>query len=185
MQLYEQKFENALAYMQSPGVLNPTGDKPICYVTYDVEDVMEIRTLINTSLKPKAAFYGYKMHVLSINDVIQNFIKNNEYRELYWEGDVTEKDLYDSIRTEINNSHCLEEGILEKQEEIKDDVKPLLVINDLEMLHPYSKIGAIENAIYNKIEIPIIILYPGSAQGTARTFLNIYTMDGNYRSKNF
>ena len=49
MQLYEQKFENALAYMQSPGVLNPTGDKPICYVIYDVEDVMEIRNLINTS----------------------------------------------------------------------------------------------------------------------------------------
>ena len=58
-------------------------------------------------------------------------------------------------------------------------------LKDLEMLHPYSKIGAIENSIYNKIEVPIIILYPGSAQGTARTFLNIYTMDGNYRSKNF
>ena len=185
MQLYEQKFENALAYMQSPGVLNPTGDKPICYVIYDVEDVMEIRNLINTSLKPKAAFYGYKMHVLSINDIIQDYIQNNEYKDLYWEGDVPEKDLYDSIRTEINSSSCIEDGIIAKQDEIKNDGNPLLVIKDLEMIHPYSKIGAIENAIYNKIEIPIIILYPGSAQGTARTFLNIYTMDGNYRSKNF
>ena len=69
--------------------------------------------------------------------------------------------------------------------QMKNDGNPLLVIKDLEMIHPYSKIGAIENALYNRIEIPIIILYPGSAQGTARTFLNIYTMDGNYRSKNF
>ncbi len=185
MQLYEQKFENALAFMQSPGVLNPTGDKPICYVTYDVEDVMEIRSLIQTSLKPKAAYYGYTVHLLSINDIIRDFINNCEYKDLYWSGNVPEKDLYDSIQTEINNEHYIEKRILEKQDEIKDEDKPLLVIKDLEMLHPYSKIGAIENIIYNKIEIPIIILYPGSAQGTARTFLNIYTMDGNYRSKNF
>lgn len=185
MQLYEQKFENALAYLQSPGVLNPTGDKPICYVTYDVEDFIEVRSLIDTSLKPKAMYYGYKLHTLSMNDVIQGFIRNNEFKDLYWSGDVPEKDMFESIQTEINASKYIEQRILEEQEKFKDEDNPLLVIKDLEVLHPFSKIGAIENSIYPKIQIPIIILYPGSAQGTARTFLNIYTMDGNYRSKNF
>ena len=32
MQLYEQKFEEALAYLSRPDILNPTGDRPICYV---------------------------------------------------------------------------------------------------------------------------------------------------------
>ena len=62
---------------------------------------------------------------------------------------------------------------------------PLLILKDLELLHPYDKIGRIEQLIYNKIDLPILILYPGNAQGIARTFLNIYPMDGSYRSKNF
>ena len=32
MQLYEQKFEDALSYLSRPDILHPTGDKPICYV---------------------------------------------------------------------------------------------------------------------------------------------------------
>ena len=50
MQLYEQKFEEALAYLSRPDILNPTGDRPICYVNYDVEDAMEVyRCLLYTS----------------------------------------------------------------------------------------------------------------------------------------
>ena len=46
MQLYEQKFEEALAYLSRPDILNPTGDRPICYVNYDVEDAMEVYRMI-------------------------------------------------------------------------------------------------------------------------------------------
>ena len=185
MQHYEQKFENALAYLQSPGILNPTGDKPICYITYDVEDVFEIRGLIDSSLKPKASFYGFKMHVVSIGDIIRDFVNNNVFKDLFWAEERSEKNLFESIQTDIQQKSFIENRLLTIQEEFSSEDKPLIVIKDLELLHPYSKIGAIENTIYTQISVPMIILYPGDAQGTARTFLNIYSMDGNYRSKNF
>ena len=47
------------------------------------------------------------------------------------------------------------------------------------------KMGLIENTIYNKITVPMLVLYPGEAQGFAKRFLNFYKLDGNYRSKNF
>ena len=185
MQHYELKFENALTYLQSPGIMNPAGDKPICYVTYDVDDVFEIRSLIDTSLKPKASYYGFTSHVISIGDIIREFVNENEFKDLFWADEKSEDALFDSIRTDINQKQYIENRLLAIQEQFINETKPLLIIKDLELLHPYGKIGAIENSIYNQIQIPIIILYPGDAQGTARTFLNIYSMDGNYRSKNY
>lgn len=45
--------------------------------------------------------------------------------------------------------------------------------------------GVIENKIYNQIKIPMLVMYPGETQGTARSFLGVYNQDGNYRSINF
>jgi hypothetical protein len=61
----------------------------------------------------------------------------------------------------------------------------LIVIKAVEMLHPFYMMGVIENKIYNKITVPILVLYPGETQGTARSFLGLYNQDGNYRSINF
>lgn len=54
MQLYEQKFEEALAYLSRPDILNPTGDRPICYVNYDVEDAMEVYRMYNPQIQISA-----------------------------------------------------------------------------------------------------------------------------------
>ena len=45
--------------------------------------------------------------------------------------------------------------------------------------------GVIENKIYNQIKTPMLVMYPGETQGTARSFLGVYNQDGNYRSINF
>lgn len=75
MQLYEQKFEEALAYLSRPDILNPTGDRPICYVNYDVEDAMEVYRMIPLHLIPKAKFHGFAdVKVLSIGKMLQDYI---------------------------------------------------------------------------------------------------------------
>ena len=178
MQLYEQKFEEALAYLSRPDILNPTGDRPICYVNYDVEDAMEVYRMIPLHLIPKAKFHGFAdVKVLSIGKMLQDYIHNHEYYDEVW--------LYESIRQEIQDNSVIARAILAVQQEMMTTAHPLLILKDLELLHPYDKIGRIEQLIYNKIDLPILILYPGNAQGIARTFLNIYPMDGSYRSKNF
>lgn len=186
MQLYENKFVKALDYLNSPSMLNPTGDKPICYVVYDVKDASIIQDMIPNGFKSRAEHYGFNIHVFSVGEKINQYIKNHEYYEIWKDDSIEEEDLFDSIRTEIDDKQFIEASLLEFQSSLLSaNEKPLILIKDLELLHPFHKIGAIENRIYNRIELPMLILYPGNAQGTARTFLNIYNMDGNYRSKNF
>jgi hypothetical protein len=62
---------------------------------------------------------------------------------------------------------------------------PLIIISELEMLHPFERIGSFENAHYNDIRVPMLILYPGTSKGFARSYLGVNEMDGSYRSKNF
>lgn len=99
---------------------------------------------------------------------------------------VKEAQLYQSIRQAIEKSRFIETAILDKQAQLlQEKTNPLLVIKDVEMLHPFYMIGTVENNIYNQIQIPMLVLYPGETQGTARSFMGIYNQDGNYRSINF
>lgn len=187
MQLYESKIDRAIDYLQNPGILNATGDSPVCYVTYDIKDTVEIMRLVNSVLGPKARHYGLDVKIISIKDIVFDFIKNHPYYDEAWllEDTFTETELFESIRIEFQHDEYLAKTILRLQEEYKGHGRPLMVFTDLEWLHPFDKIGRVEQVIYKKIELPMLILYPGQSQGTARTFLNIYPMDGNYRSKNF
>ena len=98
MQLYEQKFEEALSYLSRPDILNPTGDRPICYVNYDVEDAMEVYRMIPVHLIPKAKFHGFAaVKVLSIGKMLQEYIHNQEYYDEVWIEEENEFDLYESI----------------------------------------------------------------------------------------
>lgn len=186
MQFYESKIDQSLEYLLSPGLLNVTGDHPICYLTYDIEDNRKIQDMIETDIEAKAIHAGFDVHLVSFKDLIVDFIKNHDYFDLAWNLEAEkEENIFDSIRTEFQESDYIAQAILEKQEQLMGRGKPLIVFIDLEWLHPFDKMGRIEQLIYKKIVVPMLVLYPGKAQGIARTFLNIYPMDGNYRSKNF
>lgn len=185
MERYEDKLDQALQYLKEPSRLSPTGYSPIVYLVYQPEDVMIVRNLVETFLPSKAEFYGLKTHFISVGEIIDQFINHHGYLDIWSNPSVNEENLYNSIRQEIVSEECLEKAILEKQEECHDEGNALLVIRDIEMLHPFRMMGVIENNIYNQIQIPVLVLYPGETMGTARSFLGIYNQDGNYRSINF
>ena len=59
----------------------------------------------------------------------------------------------------------------------------LLLVTDLEALHPYVRIGSIEGQLLGRFKVPTIFLYPGQRTGrTGLKFLGFYPSDGNYRS---
>ncbi|HCW69914.1 MAG TPA: DUF1788 domain-containing protein [Thalassospira lucentensis] len=78
-------------------------------------------------------------------------------------------------------------GLLRK---LEDALKPLegnssalLLVTDLEALHPFIRIGVIESQLQGKFHVPTIFLYPGVRTGKTRLrFLGFYPEDGNYRS---
>ena len=63
------------------------------------------------------------------------------------------------------------------------DENGIMLVTDLEALHPYMRIGVIENHLYEKFTIPTVFFYPGVRTGKSRLkFLGFYPEDGNYRS---
>jgi hypothetical protein len=186
MERYEDKIERALNYLKSPSKLSPTGYSPIVYMVYQPEDAFVVRGLIDSFLKPKAEYNGFHAFEFSMGEVIDKFINTNDYLDIWTDPDVEEDELYNSIKQSIVSDKYIEKALLTRQDELlAEEESPLLVIKDVEMLHPFYMIGAVENNIYNQILIPMLVLYPGETQGTARSFLGIYNQDGNYRSINF
>lgn len=181
---YEEKIEKALQWLKEPSHLSPTGFSPIVYLVYQPEDVMTVRNIVDVFLVPKANYMGFKTHFFSFSDLIDEFVNNHEYLEMWTDSSVTEQELYNSIKQEVDASGCIEKALLKIQEDLANDSHSLLILRDVEMLHPFNMMGVIENKIYNQIHIPILVLYPGETIGKARSFLGYYNQDGNYRSIN-
>ena len=67
--------------------------------------------------------------------------------------------------------------------ELEGNDNAIVLVTDLEALHPYLRIGAIEAQLQGKFHVPTIFLYPGVRTGKTRLkFLGFYPEDGNYRS---
>jgi hypothetical protein len=65
-------------------------------------------------------------------------------------------------------------------------VNTVLFVSDLEALHPYLRVGALEQQLTGRFSVPTVFLYPGIRDGkTTLKFLGIYPADGNYRSVHF
>jgi hypothetical protein len=185
MERYEDKIEKALQVLKNPSHTDARGNAPIVYLVYQPEDVMQIKNIVDTFLRAKAEYYGFKTHLVSMGEMVDKYISNHDYRDIWTDPTVEENEMYNSIRQEIDADKYLDNEILKLQDSLSSEPNALLVLKDVEMLHPFYMMGVIENEIYNKITTPILVLYPGETQGTARSFLGVYNQDGNYRSINF
>jgi hypothetical protein len=91
----------------------------------------------------------------------------------------TNKALADIVTSGGGLLRCIEEA-LRPLEAIRNG---LLLVTDLEALHPFLRIGAIESQLQGKFHVPTVFLYPGVRTGKTRLkFLGFYPEDGNYRS---
>jgi hypothetical protein len=184
------KFKSILEYVDNPGSNHHTGDKIICYLTFDTSECLEVKKKLSGWLS-LCKGYGYNCKVLSMASVLNNFFKNNPRRSKWPIPDI--EDGKDIITTFFKNdlgsliveNKVIENSLLVAQSEIIKLNKPLLIITDLESIHPFTRFGPIEQNIYSDISIPIIILYPGTISGSSLEFLGFYPQDGNYRSKHF
>jgi len=81
------------------------------------------------------------------------------------------------------DSGVVEHRILEGMNALTEKPHGLLLLTDVEALHPYLRIGAIEARLHGKVSVPVVVLYPGLRRGQyGLSFLGIYPNDGNYRS---
>jgi hypothetical protein len=133
---------------------------------------------------------GWNVHTFSIAEHINALLENvPKFRRNIWLKQDAAAPLEwsktnNSLANTLSDSEKGLQAVIEKKLlELSNDDKALLLVTDLEALHPYMRIGSIESQLQGKFDIPTVFLYPGVRTGQTRLkFLGFYPEDGNYRS---
>ena len=184
----DNRYRTLLESLLEPKTYDHGGDKTICYLTFGSDEIINVKRKLNEVWIDLAKNKGLNVTLLSLHEVLKDFFKEDEYRIEAGEDAVEYEDesieVYHSLGENLKNQEVIEEAILEAQQKV-DPKKGVLFITDLEVIHPFTRFGPIEQKLYNKINVPVVVFYPGDITGTALKFLGFYPEDGNYRSKHF
>jgi hypothetical protein len=124
--------------------------------------------------------------VFSIAEAIANILGQAPLRKVWLSADRRSPLEWDKTNRSLANT--LARGELQTRLEaelasLEGQPNAILLVSDLEALHPYLRIGSIESHLQGKFRIPTVFLYPGVRTGkTHLKFLGFYPEDGNYRS---
>lgn len=184
----DAKFDELIRYMSSKTIFATMGDDPVYYFVYPPKDALLVKRKREV-LKAKLQHKGWDPLFFSLGKKLQEFIEEDEYfddfldyeREHPFDFSTINESIRDRI--ERGDHSVLDEWVSEKLEEAAGREQGVLVLTDIELLHPYARIGRIEAHLQGKVRTPLVVLYPGSC--TSRyglKFLDFYPPDGNYRS---
>jgi hypothetical protein len=169
--------------------LTNTGDDPVYYLVFKPEQMLEVKRL-RKQWAAKLAKQGWTMETMSMADTVLEIVRSNDLRDVWLSSPANTACDPESI-TEITNTledvltsdDLLKRKIEEKLESLRDCAQTVLFITDLEALHPFLRVGVLEQKLQGKFTVPTVILYPGVRDGkTSLRFLGFYPADGNYRS---
>ncbi len=182
----EESFEELKCQIKYARRLSNTGDDPIYYLIFQPGEMIKVKQQMKVwtaRLKKE----GWDVHILSLAEVVNVFLKNAPLRDVWLEAEKENPLDFESINTTLREAllydDVVTEKVLEKIQELNGKSHSILFITDIEALHPYMRVGAIEQKLLGKVSVPTVILYPGVRTGkSSLKFLGIYPEDGNYRS---
>lgn len=160
--------------------------EPIYYLVFAPSQILEVKRQ-TPAWESKLRQDGWEVHTFSVAEQIWDLLKADPFWPLCVSEDKaapldwprTNKSLADILETDNSLLRRFEDAL----QPLEGQRNALLLVTDLEALHPFLRIGAIESQLQGKFHVPTIFLYPGVRTGTTRLkFLGFYPEDGNYRS---
>jgi len=160
--------------------------EPIYYLIFPPEQILEVKRQTPAWLA-KLHQEGWDVQTFSIAENLWDLLQNDPFWSLCLMEDKASP--LDWMRTNKALADIVTSGggLLSR---LADALKPLegkpnalLLVIDLEALHPFLRIGVIESQLQGQFHVPTVFLYPGVRTGKTRLkFLGFYPEDGNYRS---
>lgn len=160
--------------------------EPIYYLIFDPEEIISVKRQIPAWLA-KLRNDGFDVVTFSIAEQIENIFANDPRRGLWLAADKKAPldwlKINQSLSNALTTNGALQQRLEQRLESLEGKKNSLVLVTDLEALHPYLRIGAIESQLQGKFHVPTVFLYPGVRTGKTRLkFLGFYPEDGNYRS---
>lgn len=182
-------FEELWQRLRAGRGLTNTGDDPVYYLVFKPEEMLEVKRL-QRQWTAKLAKQGWTAVFMSMADTVLDIFRSNELRDVWLSSPANTACDRESV-AEINKTleevltagDLLKHRIEEKLESLRGRSNTVLFISDLEALHPYLRVGVLEQKLQGRFTVPTVILYPGVREGMSTLrFLGFYPSDGNYRS---
>jgi hypothetical protein len=166
--------------------LSHSGDDPVYYLVFPPSAMLEVKRKFKT-WKANLSLDGWDVHYFPMAEAIRDILKHNDLRDIWLEGEkdapLDFKPINDTLADALMADDVLKMRLENELIRLAKEKNALLLITDLEALHPYLRVGALEQKLQGKFFVPTVILYPGKRTGrTNLKFLGIYPEDGNYRS---
>jgi hypothetical protein len=158
----------------------------VFYIMFRPSEILEVKQRI-AEWEAQLRVDGFHPVRLSMTEVVNTYFQQHELREVLIAAASERKDelnvINDALAQHLVQDDVVGRAILNAIEKHLHIPSSVLLITDLEALHPYLRIGAVEQQLVGRFAIPTVILYPGTAGGAySRRFLGIHKEDGNYRS---
>jgi len=187
MRSLAEKFNELRGLLKSGmGSIRPTGFDPVFYLLFPADQILEVKHRL-AEWEAQLHVDGFRTARVSMTKVIHDYFRAHDLREELLEAASLQVDDLESVvrslTVHLERDKVVTSAIVKAIEENQHDKSTVLFITDLEALHPFLRIGAVEQSLVGKFTIPTVILYPGTAGGAySRRFLGVHKEDGNYRS---
>lgn len=186
MQSLKQSFDELRKRIRQGRGLNTTSDDPVYYLIFRPEQMLEVKQTMK-QWTAKLKLEGWDVHLFSMAEAVKDILNAADLRDLWLESESEDPLDFDAINKTLADAltakNALKLKLDEKLQSLKDRKETILFVTDLEALHPYLRVGSLEQQLQGRFTVPTAILYPGIRSGkTTLRFLGIYPEDGNYRS---
>jgi len=160
--------------------------EPIYYLVFHPSQILEVKRQTHAWVA-KLRNEGWEVTVFSIAGNIAEILANAPMRKVWLAADRKNPLDWEKTNKSLANALTKNARLQSRLEEVLSGLEgkknAIVLVTDLEALHPYLRIGAIEAQLQGKFHVPTIFLYPGVRTGKTRLkFLGFYPEDGNYRS---
>jgi hypothetical protein len=166
--------------------MRQTGFDPVYYLVFPAEEILQAKLMLPQILA-QLKLDGFQPRVLSLTVTLNEWFRTHKLRAAWQAGlrdaDNPRQQFRRTFATKLEKERVLADAILAELASLRTETGGLLVITDLEALHPFLHISGIEQQLTGKFCVPTVVLYPGTRGGFhSLRFLGIHKENGNYRS---
>ncbi len=189
MSSLKQDFDELITRIEQGRDFQHASFEPVYYLVFSPKQIIEVKRQTKPWIQMLKK-QGWNVHTFSIAEQVNDILKSVPAfrRNLWLKQDAAAPQEWEKTNNSLANTLGDDEKGLrvrlgQKLSELESDDNALLLVTDLEALHPYMRIGSIESQLQGRFKIPTVFLYPGIRTGqTQLKFLGFYPEDGNYRS---
>jgi len=135
--------------------------EPIFYLVFPPNQILNVKRETPAWMH-RLRNEGWEVETFSIAEHVADIIEKAPLRKIWLAADQKSPLAWDKTNASLANAisnGALQARIEAKLAELEGKPKAILLVTDLEALHPYTRIGVIEGKLQGKFHVPTVFFY--------------------------